>query len=198
MALSDIYRATLVWQDTLGQFIGENVWHYQQGTGQVAATAPEDLLIALSEDSLQLLEPVIGTGIVSGVCTVVGITNPTESFESALPTQVVGAAAGQVMPLQLAMIVHWRTGLRGRSYRGRTFLVPGGETQSVGAGGIDSTTITAVEDWATAHMVILSDAAHGRWDLVVHSETVPADTPVTSFSVNSTYATLRKRRLGSD
>ena len=61
---------------------------------------------------------------------------------------LVGALSDNPIPNQVAAVVTWRTQLRGKSFRGRTYL--GGFTEAHSVGGApDATLFSAVSDWAS-------------------------------------------------
>lgn len=78
-------------------------------------------------------------------------TEDGPQFESASSFPVTGGASTDPLPLQTAALVSWACALRGRSFRGRTYI--GGWSEAYGAGAhMESTAHGALADWADAMM----------------------------------------------
>ena len=82
-----------------------------------------------------------------------------EFFTDAHSFPQVGTATGQPLPPQVAALLSWQTALRGRSYRGRTYLVGFAENFSDGRS-VDSAIVASME---SARDAIL---AFGTWGVI--------------------------------
>lgn len=100
-----------------------------------------------------------------------------------------GAGTGEMLAPQLAAVITWRTGLTGRSYRGRTFLAGFNEIDAAGQS-LSATLITALNNYATALRTGLNTAGY---PLVVGSRLLEISTPVTSHTVRPYWRTQRRR-----
>jgi hypothetical protein len=116
----------------------------------------------------------------------------------ALPRIVAAApvvqALGQstILPTQLAAVVSWRTAFAGKSYRGRTFLGPFNNTV-LSANNLHPTFVTNMSTAATNLIANIKLVTNPAWGLVVHSDKLSEDTPVTTAAIDSRVDTLRSR-----
>jgi len=118
------------------------------------------------------------------------------------PDLVTGEDAGQPLPFQVAALISWGTGTRGRSFRGRSYI--GGFVESGSNGrSIDAATVTELQDFvndvvANGQIGVIS-RFHG-----VDDEGVPIKrasgiiTPITTGLVHTTWRTQRRRALAND
>lgn len=77
-------------------------------------------------------------------------------------THAVGAAGlvgTDPLPSQISAVVNWRTGVRGPSFRGRTFLGGFVEADSPGQS-IGATLLASINSWANAMIADLTTAGH--------------------------------------
>lgn len=109
-------------------------------------------------------------------------------------TPIDGTNGSDPLPGQNAAIVSWKTGRRGASYRGRTFL--GGMTEAqVTSGVLAAAYVTAIE--AFADLIV----APGGHDFVVLSRVQNGDvlaeaigTSITGYTIPTHFGTQRRRR----
>lgn len=117
------------------------------------------------------------------------------------PVNVTGGnAVDDALPPQLALAVTWRTGLKGKANRGRTYLT--GFAEDSQSGGY---WIPEIQDWAgVAFAQPLMDAfgpasAAGYSLSVVHTVsggvrlTPPTATPIISYTIHNETRSLRRR-----
>lgn len=88
-----------------------------------------------------------------------------QSVEYIPPVLVQGAAAGDSTPGQVAAVNQWLTGLRGRSYRGRTYFAGLSENYTT-KDTVHATAVTAIDDFATH---LLTTAFNNGWPMQVVS-----------------------------
>lgn len=113
-----------------------------------------------------------------------------------ITTNKTGTATGAVMPTNIAAVVSHRTGLRGRSYRGRTYM-PGLTEAQVTYDQLES---AYQVDLLAAFAAIASYTNPVGWYHVVVSKytegaprTTAVATPVTSYYVDDRVDTQRRR-----
>lgn len=121
-------------------------------------------------------------------------TSPGIEYTTGLP--IAGTSADPGAPSNVTLAVKWTTGLRGRSYRGRTYIP--GMTASVFTGntisGGNATALTTIYAGLITNML-------APWELVVVSlmhdgawRSVATVTPISGASVDI-YADSQRRRL---
>lgn len=94
------------------------------------------------------------------------------------------------LPADVALVITWRTMLRGRSYRGRTYLGPLVEAAMDSSGNPASAFITRISE--VAPLLIGADGTRD-WQISVLSRTVPTATPVVRADVDHEFDTQRRR-----
>jgi hypothetical protein len=98
------------------------------------------------------------------------------------------------LPVDTSIVVSWRTGLAGRSYRGRTYLPPWHETKNDDSTGTfpvpDSTTVTGITVNAAG---LISELAGISAPLVVYSRTLSSAHTITGGFVDLSWDTQRRR-----
>lgn len=117
----DVARVEVVMQQE-GQIV-ENVFHVYDPAGWSTAT-----LTALALDAKNKWNTTIRT-LQCAACSTIKIlcrdltdeTAPGIEYSTGMP--LTGGAANPGMPMNVTVAVKWLTGLRGRSYRGRTYHV---------------------------------------------------------------------------
>lgn len=119
-------------------------------------------------------------------------------------TPVAGGDTGtDLLPGQNTLVVTWRTGSKGRSYRGRTFLPFFLEGSQAGGAFLSGYT-NAAAGWALALKNMYgSGGTDGDWRLVIISRyhnkvkrVTPVATQVTDYAVRNTVYSQRRRQLG--
>lgn len=178
-----------------------NVFHYKQvavGGAQPGATELGDEWIA---DVLPAYR-----ALLSGRITVLGLTirevTGTEEAEFTVNQNGLLESAADITPLQTAPLISWRTGVAGRSFRGRTYLPPIPETHQ-DAGNLNSTYVGLMEDFAEAAKVIENAVTVdlfqlGIWSTVEDNapRVPPVFTPVTAYVIRSVTGGQNRRRQG--
>jgi hypothetical protein len=95
-------------------------------------------------------------------------TEFSPSVEKILTTPRPGTGAGNPMPNGVSLAISWRTGLSGRSFRGRTYHLGMSDTGFVSASVISASRASTFAN-AYAQLITAVIAANGAWLLVVAS-----------------------------
>lgn len=120
------------------------------------------------------------------------------------PAKVGGSSGGQLLPPQSALVQSWRTALKGRSFRGRSFHGGFMETQQDAGvwGAAMAVTASAIGDNMLARYG--PAGTYADWQLVIISlisggvkRVTPVSTPVDSFSFDLSVFTQRRRGSGA-
>lgn len=201
MATGDIYRVNLRWDTAGGTFFGESVLHYTQEGGIVQPTPSQDLGMAVAGIIAPALIAVASPVFEISSCQVRGVTSPTEGADTSWVPIPGGLAPGETNDSALCPLLHWKTGLIGRSFRGRTFLCPATEAVTSSGGALSPTYRTNVGAAGTACINIPAGVDHGEWQLVIASffsggieRVTPLATPVISVEIPGLYGILKQRR----
>lgn len=154
-------RATL-----LGEQM-ENVFHLVKTTPS-PFTAAEVLQVAdttLAAWAANMLPNLGGNYVFREVVTAALDSDGAPTATSVPGTPPSGGAAGEALPAQNALVITHRTGLTGRSFRGRTYI--GGLTESQTSG--NNVTAAAGDAIADAFALVKGAWVTEGWDLVVVS-----------------------------
>jgi hypothetical protein len=197
---------------------GSSTWemvHYVDGiaSGSMSQTLADGIAaVFATARSSSGLTGLLWTGwsLTSAVFTELS-TQTGLQFTSAVANGV-GTSSADPLPAQNAALINWHTALRGRSYRGRTF-VPG-FTETDSGGGLTSTLVTALTSYAGDLISGINSYLAGSGDLVVvsrfsgtHLESGPGgqllrrptprvtglSTPITIATVDNAWKTQRRR-----
>lgn len=185
---------------TIGSINYQNVYHFVKENFTYQDMLDLATLMWTIYD--QYLMPFIGSQI--SLTEVVVTDERTEGAPavSYADTPVAGSKTGELFPLGDAAVLTHRTGKRGRSYRGRTYVSGFVESQCTGNLLTDSATITGLETFAN---YMRSATSSSGWSFVVASKQhngqalTTADTEPVAVSVlrNSTLGSQRKRKRRS-
>lgn len=173
-----------------------NVHHFEADDDAAAASASEALW-AMLEDARVLYTVNMTLANFGTVFEVpAGGTGPARAV--AVPEHsIAGEGAGALGSIEgLAFCTTYRTGVRGRSYQGRTYWGPLAMTVTQSsipeASVLLSRSAAGLLGWLDA-LLAESDAA-ADWTWVVYSPTLDVSTPITSVSYFPQWAFLRSRR----
>lgn len=103
---------------------------------------------------------------------------------------VAGSSTSSALPPNCTIALSWRTGLAGRSYRGRTYLPGIGEDKVSSGGVIDSSFVTSLLGMGTA---LIAAMASEDAVMVVASRKLGSGQTITSCIVDPTVDTQRRR-----
>lgn len=121
-------------------------------------------------------------------------------WEAVQDPPIAGTAqGGEILPLNVSVVIKWITAQRGRSFRGRTY-VPGLDSSVVTGNHIDQVLRTAV---ISAASVLWTAVRNLTYDLAVVSycngkawRTNAVVTPIVSWAVDTTIDSQRRRLPG--
>lgn len=105
-----------------------------------------------------------------------------------------GTAGGDALSPQTALVASHRTGLRGKSYNGRTYLGGFTEQSNAGDGSIGATTQTAVLNSFALFKADLATITGGGLELAVLSRLLEVATPITSTTVDDEWDRQNRRK----
>lgn len=200
MAIGGFYRAEIHYEAPSGFFFGMTVHNYRQEGAIVQATPALDLAQAILSEAIPDVMNPIGASFSTRLIRVVGLTNPTESADLSFPP-VVGTQAGETYDLALGLRMIWRTGLRGRSFQGRSTFPPTTETNIIGGGVLNSGFRGNAQILLSSLILLPAAANHGGWQMGVYStfsngveRPTPLFTPVTVGELQTNSGILRQRR----
>lgn len=106
------------------------------------------------------------------------------------PHVLAGVQAGDALPANVSLVVTHRTALRGRSYRGRTYLAAFGEGVNDATGVPSAATATGINVQFTGHLAALVGTG---LTMVVASYLHSTAENVIACTVNSVWDTQRRR-----
>lgn len=204
MAIGDVYRLSIICDGGFGtQAIHDLA--FRQETTLVLDTPANDLIQCYVELVESRLQNVLSNAFyVSGYRArqVDGLGVGEHFYTSGT---VPGERTGDTLPPQATAIISWKTGLAGRSFRGRSFMPPAVETDNIG-GNLQATYkadlgsyIDDVFSMVTGVPVATAGWAVGvvsLWDDKVLRPS-PLFTPYTSALVRDFFGTQRSRRPGT-
>lgn len=101
-----------------------------------------------------------------------------------------GTGANTPLPYQVAAVVSWRTGVAGKSFRGRSYIAGWNEAGNSATGRIDAAVVTDLKD-AAENLVAALQAVDTP--LVIYSRKLDVATPVTSVQVDNRWDIQRRR-----
>lgn len=155
------------------------------GGGGAAFMTPLSVQYALTGIRIQDLAP----GVAAGVLYTLGDTG--------------GNLVDDALPPQCALCVTWRTALKGRENRGRSYLTGFAEDSQNGGYWIGETQDWAIAAFAQPLLDAFGPLGTGNYALsVIHTVSggarliPPTATPITSFTVHNDVRTQRKRGPG--
>jgi len=181
MAVNDIFAMSMVYDVVGGSGEFVNVLHFRQTaydglSSQSAIGISFSGLVDLIAQAHYL--PTLSTSITLDRIDWFIVNSPLVGGSSA--SGVAGAIATELLPLRSAPVVKKITELRGRSYRGRIFLMP--ELESNCAGGVlTPARIGFLQPYVDA-LLSISDGAGNTLQSTVYSPTL--STPPTSYLDN--------------
>lgn len=190
MAINDTYRVAIIGHVAEQDIV--NVVHFQQVTPVFGGSSEESLANAWVEDvqgtyldacnSLYTLDKLL-------VQNVDGVTSAYEKIINA-----AGSITGDLYAFQCAPVISWRTGLTGRSNRGRSYMPPVAEADVSGGGILGGTFVTKLQAYVTATLQVTESVLGGTFNLVVYSRKNSTSNPVTGGLVRTIIGTQRGRR----
>lgn len=193
MALDDIFRMSV-------EGLGPNaqlcvcVFHYQQTTIAGQDTG-EELAEAFATDEINEFAACIADDCLIQKVETRNVTQPLFGFDYAVSPAVTGVLAGEVLPSMVAAVISFRTGLIGRSRRGRCYMWPATEAMQNLSQWLPAY-IADLAAFASTMQTIGHTPTGATYAQVVWSPTLSLATPVTSAIVDEIAGTQRRRRPG--
>lgn len=175
-----------------------NVWHFEDTSG-ATPDAGQSLLNAFEDAALPSYRALFSNQGYVQLVEARQVTGGSAVAQRSYDTSNgIGLRSGSdTLPLQAAAIITWRTGLAGRSRRGRSYLPSTIEGDIGQAGGIGSTYAGLLADFATDLLTMVTPVSLDEWQLHVWSPTLSVATRVTEFVVRPYLGTQRSRRSGT-
>jgi len=150
--------------------------------------------------------PNIWEGVQLREVVVTNLTSATsDQVSSTVPPATTGQLGTDPLPTNVSLTISFRTALRGRSFRGRNYVVGMVEAQTIGANTVDSAVIA---DWITCYEELLTIAASNATAWVVVSRFSGVDgngdpiprvagvtTPINSVVIVDNVVDSQRRRL---
>lgn len=98
------------------------------------------------------------------------------------------------LPVDVSMVISWRTNLAGRSYRGRTYCPPFHENKNDdGPGLMPSPSVSTINSVKNACSKLLTDMGTAGAPLVVYSRKLRAGRPIIGGYIDNAWDTQRRR-----
>jgi hypothetical protein len=183
----------------------ENTLYFEKATALV-----EDDLTNLGEAIITWWEdnysPLVWTGVLFREAVVTDLTSASASQVTSIPpSPLAGSIALPPLPNNNSLTVSFRTALRGRSFRGRNYIVGIVQDQLAGANILSDATVTAWQDGYNALKAMAADLGL-QWVVVSRFSGVDGDgkpiprvagvtTPVTTAIVVDNVVDSQRRRL---
>jgi hypothetical protein len=195
MSVGDIYNVALEFSSAFADGVMVTTYDYRLDSLTVSLTEPEictligDTIVAGWESAYL---PLITDEIVFDGVRVFNRSQPTffGISESGEPGTEL---TSESLPMRCAPVVSKRTGLRGRSYRGRNYwMAPPEIYQNQGV--MTVAYRASLDSFAGSLLSILLSGAVGTITQVVYSEKLAIGTTVTSASVNDIVGSVRGRQ----
>lgn len=193
MAVGEIYRLAV--RNSGVNVSGEvvNVFHFRQVDPSPTGNGASNIVNQFNTNLIPEYTACFSSSVQTLGYSARNLTTVTEGFDFTRGTPAPGLILGDMSPPQIATLIQWKTGLVGRSYRGRTYMPPPGEAAINSAGALDATIIANLGVFATQLMTIPATAQYAGFQLVIWSEKLLLATLVASFSIEGGVRTQRKR-----
>jgi len=192
--IGDIFKLSVICNNIADGSDYVNVHHFRQETPLVDLDPGTDLVNAWEATIPALYTPLMSniTALTQAEVRQIGL--PTYIYARTL-TGYVGDNTDNMLPPTTAPLISWRTGLAGRSYRGRTYMFPTTEVHQE-RGVVAASYSGAWEDWANAMLTIGDGVTSAQYILTIYSPTLNDDTPVQSFLLRGILARMKNRQIG--
>lgn len=188
--ITNVVRVAVSGQTSTGT-AWANILHYRKTTGSIDAAA----ITALAAEIQKLYQTNASASArhLLTYCKTTTFANQVTftpldgtSASTVLSVNWPGTQTDDQLPAETSLVVTWRTALRGRRNRGRTYLPPFTEVNNTATGVIVSTIPAALAEQAIDH---IADLTAVNWQLVVASYGGPSGTPPTTWVPYATTVT---------
>lgn len=180
----------------------QNVFHYTRANTVPVAT--KNNLYAIFETTMQApMAAMLNNRWTWTTTTIRWLDDPTDAAAPFSPTAppIVGGVAGDSLKSGTALFILFRSGLRGRSYRGGKHFGPMSEADCTAGGDdiLNAAAITRANTLRTAMITTLVDALGNNWIPSIYSRklSLPLLLPLASIVTFNVIVTLLNKRLGS-
>lgn len=195
MSVNEIYKASVIFSAPGAD--GDMVYNLHYRTTEVnspISNSAEGLEIAqeVADITDDLYLPSLADAFTFERVDVIGITDPLVG--QTVVVNLPGESANEVLPFRSAPVVKLLTGIRGRSFRGRVFLMAPAENQQDG-GVLGGGTITAIDTYIADLNQLNQQPSTNVYRLTIYSETLSS--PPTTFIDNLVATRLVNPTLGS-
>lgn len=194
MAQNDIFRLAVIGIGPSAQEL-VNVHHFRQTTA-LGSDDGSELIQAWIEDAQAAHLACLASSISVTGYQVRNITQPLFGSDFALTPAEAGDLAGDALPPTAPAIITWRTGLIGRSRRGRTYMWPATEAQQIG-GQVQGPYAVLLGTFAEAFAVIADSVSSAGYAHVVYSPTLTQAFTRTTYQVQDFLGRMGSRRSGT-
>lgn len=199
MTVNDVYKATAYFDAPTSS--GEMTFNVHYRT--VTVNTPEgdsqealDIANAFRANIELNYLTFIPTEVILQRVTVVGVTNPLIGVEQVSGNN--GAGGVNPLPYRAAPVVKFKSGLRGRSYNGRIYLIACDESQQTG-GSMLASYIQSLGTFVESIRVLTGIVSLNEFQATIYSPTLTGAGPiidniVESFTINPRLGTQRSRQ----
>jgi len=196
LVIPKLIQTTLRWTSEGSQKNNVLSWEYDgSSSGGPSVSDLVALATSLYGALSSTLHPIMGSGVNIDSVDAKWMGSLPHKLGTFVPAQPnPGTAAGELDPANAALVISWKTGFVGRSYRGRTYHGGFTENQSQGSTALSSL-VTGVGALASA-LLIYAGTGAVPMHLVVASRHLLTLTDVTTPIVNAFIDSQRTRLIG--
>lgn len=159
-----------------------NVFNVERGGSDLDQTEADAIKLAIYGNWVSELAPLISNTVTLDRVTITDL-NAVNNPQFIYGTTDTGALSDNPIPNQAAGVITWRTVIRGRSFRGRSYI--GGFTEAHSAGSApDAAVITALDSFATSVIADTGTAGHPLVVVSRYHQVVPGTPPTVPRTTN--------------
>lgn len=193
MAFGDIYRASVLFSAPGADNPMVITFHYQNNLSPVVLTPAQECGEIASLLQLELVAnylPFVTQDVEMISVNVIGISEPTAFFD--LATTDPGTVVDEVSSWRTSPIAAWKSGLRGRSYNGRSHLISPPESQ-ITNGTMDAAYLVNL-DAAMNAIATLELPGTNQYIIGTYSRVLAVFSPSINVVIRSKPGSLRSRQ----
>lgn len=200
MSLGDVYRVSSIFEvpGADGKCVFTNHFETVTVNSVISDVAEAQDIATEAVDTIDTLYmPFVSDQFVFEGVKVIGISNPLVGVELAAAT--AGSDTDDYVSVRSAPIVYYSTGLRGRSYNGRNFLLPCGEAQQNG-GTMIASYLSSLLAFITGYRRLSQQPSTNVYDMTIYSKKLSDQSMtvvsnlVTGWGIRDTMGSLRGRQ----
>ena len=178
MAVNDVYKATIVFNAPNSAGEMQFSFHYRTVVVNTPLSRPDEAIdiagnlgVVITNDYI----PVLPEEITWLRTEVIGITDPTVGVT--FSTNTPGTVVGRHTSLRVCPVVKLSTGLRGRSFNGRVYLMSPDES-NLNQGVFNAGFVTALETFIDNAILIVAATSTNEYQMTIYSPTLTGTGPV--------------------